>query len=171
MKNRDCVISPATRKRLETQGYNGLTDVELNDFKIGIRFAYSLCTALVVLGLLLTNLEILTVALIIAFFGSVSRYHPFDYLYNYVVRYLINKPKMPHRSIQGRFNCGIATVWLGGIIFLFYTGFNVWGYIAGGVLVSIATLVSTTDICIPSMIYNFLFRRLNTSKASQSMRG
>jgi Domain of unknown function (DUF4395) len=166
MKNRDCVISPATRKRLETQGYNGFTDVELNDFKIGIRFAYFLCTALVVLGLLLTNLEILTVAVIIAFLGSVSRRHPFDYLYNNAVRYPINKPKIPHRSIQGRFNCGIATVWLGAIIILFYTGLTAWGYIAGGILVAIATLVSTTDICIPSMIYNFLFRKLNTSKAS-----
>ena len=148
-----------TRKRLETQGYHRFTDAELNDFKFGIRFAYFLCTSLVVLGLLLTNLEILTAALIIAFFGSLSPYHPFDYLYNYVVRHLINKPKIQHRTNQGRCNCGIAAVWLGGIIFLFYTGLNVLGYIAGGILVSIAALVSTTDICIPSMIYNTLFKR------------
>ena len=159
MKNQDCIITPTRRKRLETQGYNGFTDSELNDFKFGIRFAYYLCGSLVVLGLLLTNSEILAAAMIIAFFGSLPPYHPFDYLYNYVIRHLINKPKMPARPNQGRFACGIATVWLGGVIYLFYVGLNVLGYIAGGILVSIATLVSTMDICIPSIIYNFLFKK------------
>lgn len=159
MKNQDCLITPTRRKRLESQGYIGFTDAELNNFKFGIRFAYYLCGSLVILGLLLTNLKILSVAMIIAFFGSLPPYHPFDYLYNYVIRHLINKPKMPPRANQGRFACGIATVWLTGTIYLFYIGLNTWGYIAGGILVSIATLVSTMDICIPSMIYNFLFKK------------
>ena len=112
MKNRDCIISTTRRKRFEAQGYIGFTDAELNDFKFGIRFAYYLCGSLVVLGLLLTNLEILTVAMIIAFFGTLPPYHPFDYLYNYLIRYLTNKPKMPPRANQGRFawnsNCMVG---------------------------------------------------------------
>lgn len=158
MKHQNCIISPLRRKRLETQGYTGLSDVELDNFKFGIRFAYYLCGSLVVLGLLLTSLKILAAAMLIAFLGTFPPYHPFDYLYNYVIRHVIKKPKMPPRSNQGRFACGIATVWLGGTIYLFYAGFNVWGYLAGGILVSIATLVSTMDICIPSLVYNFLFK-------------
>jgi hypothetical protein len=158
MKNQDCIISPTRRKRLETQGYVGFTDTELNDFKYGIRFAYYSCVSVVIIGLLTTNLKVLSAAMIVAFFGTLPPYHPFDYLYNYLIRHLINKPKIPHRTNQGRFACGIASVWLGGVIFLFYTGLHVWGYIAGGILVSIATLVSTMDICIPSMIYNLMFR-------------
>ena len=159
MRNQDNIISPVRRRRLETQGYIGFNDSELNDFKFGIRFAYYLCGSLVVIGLLLTNLKILTFTAIIAFFGSLPPYHPFDYFYNYVIRHLVNKPKMPPRSNQGRFACGIATVWVSGIIYLFYVGLNFLGYLAGGILVLIATLVSTMDICIPSMIYNFLFKR------------
>ena len=159
MKNENTFITPVRRKRLETQGYNGFTDAELNDFKGGIRFAYYLCSSLLVLGLLLTNLKILAAVMIIAFFGSLPPYHPFDYLYNYVIRHLVNKPKIPPRSNQGRFACGIATVWLGGIIYLFYKDLTFLGYIAGGILVSIATLVSTMDICVPSMIYNSLFKK------------
>lgn len=159
MKNQYCGIAPARRKRLEVQGYCGFTDVELNDFKYGIRFAYFMCGSLVLLGLLLTNLEILVTAMIIAFLGTLPPYHPFDYFYNYVIRHLIKKPKMPPRSNQGRFACGIAAFWLGGVILLFYIGLNIWGYIAGGILLSIATLVSTMDLCIPSMIYNFLFKK------------
>jgi hypothetical protein len=159
MKSQDCIISPIRKKRLESQGYNGFTDSELNDFKFGIRFAYYLCGSLVVLGLLLSNIKILAIAMVIAFLGSLPPYHPFDYVYNYGIRHLMNKPKIPPRPNQGRFACGIATVWLAGTIYLFYIGLNIWGYIAGGILVSIATLVSTTDICIPSIIYNFLFKR------------
>jgi hypothetical protein len=159
MENQENVISPTCRKRLETQGYLGYTDSELNDFKFGVRFAYYLCGSLVILGLVLIDINILAAAMIIAFFGSLPPRHPFDYLYNYLVRHLFNKPKMPTRANQGRFACGIATVWLGGIIYLFYAGLNVWAYIAGGILLLIAALVSIFDICIPSMIYNFLFKR------------
>jgi len=159
MKNENCIISPERRKRFETQGYKGFTDAELNDFKFGIRFAYYLCGSIVVLGLLLTDIRILAVAMVVAFFGSFPPYHPFDYLYNYAFRHLFNKPMIPPRTSQGRFACIIATFWMGGVIALFYFGLNIWGYIAGGFLVSIATLVATVDICIPSMIYNFLFLR------------
>ncbi len=51
MKNQDCILDPVRRRRLETQGYLGFTDTELNDFKFGIRFAYYLCGSLMVIGL------------------------------------------------------------------------------------------------------------------------
>jgi hypothetical protein len=159
MENQDQNIKPLRRKRFETQGYRGYSNAELHNFKFGVRFAYYLCNSIVILGLLLTNLEILGAAMIIAFVGSFPPYHPFDYLYNYVVRHWIDKPKLPPRANQGRFACRIATVWLGGTIYLFYTGNNTWGYILGIALVIVGALVSILDICIPSMIYNFLFKR------------
>ena len=159
MEKKDSNIKPQTRKRFEIQGYQGYSDSELNDFKFGIRFAYYLCGSLVILGLVFTNLEVLVAAMIIAFVGSFPPYHPFDYQYNYVIRHWIGKPKMPPRSNQGRFACRIATVWLGVTIYLFYTGNNIWGYFLGVALVMVAGLVSILDICIPSMIYNFLFKK------------
>jgi hypothetical protein len=157
MENQDHTLTSVSRKRLETQGYLGFTDSELSDFTFGIRFAYYACGSLVILGLVLTSMEILASVMIIAFFGIFPPYHPFDYLYNYAIRHAVNKPKTPPRSNQGRFACGVATVWLAGIIYCFYIGLNGLGYIAGGILVAIAALVSTTDICVPSMIYNFWF--------------
>ena len=168
MNNQDCVFSPTRRRRLEVQGYNGFTDAELNDYKIGIRLAYYLCDSLVVLGLVLMNIKLLAVAMSIAFFGAILAYHPVDYLYNYLIRHLINKPQLPHRTNQVRFACGIATVWLIGVIYLFYAGLNLWGYITGGILVSVATLVATTDICIPSLIYNFLFKQNGVEATSNN---
>jgi hypothetical protein len=161
MEKQEGYISPIRRKRIEAQGYYGYSDFELNSFKFGIRFAYYLCGSLVILGLLTMNLKILGAAMIIAFFGSFPPYHPFDFLYNYVIRHWIGKPKMPPRPNQGRFACGIATVWLGSTVYLFYAGHDIWGYSLGIALVIVATLVSTLDICIPSLIYNSLFKAKN----------
>jgi hypothetical protein len=163
MKNTDHLISRVRRNRLEVQGYKGYTDAELNDYKYGIRLAYYMCGSLVLLGLILTNIYILAASMIIAFFGTILPNHPFDYFYNGITRHLINKPKMIRRRNQGRFACGLATVWLGLTIYLFYTGHSTLGYIAGGILIGNATLVSTADICIPSLIYNFLFLRKEKS--------
>jgi uncharacterized protein DUF4395 len=159
MKNQGCIITPAGRINLETQGYIGYTDVELNDFKFGVRFPFYLCGSIVLLGLLLTNVEILFIVMAIAFLGAILPRHPFDYLYNHVIRHWINKPQIPRRPKQGQFACGMATVWLAGTIWLFYAGLNSWGYIAGYTLVGIAILVATMDVCIPSIIYNFLFTK------------
>lgn len=159
MENQNCLISPVTRKRLEAQGYAGFADSELDGFKFGIRFAYFLCGLLVLTGLIFSSVEWLIVAMVVAFFATIPPYHPFDYLYNYGVRHLVKKPKLPPRPGQARFACGIATLWLGGVISLFNAGFIIWAYVAGAALLVLATLVSTMDICVPSMIYNFLFRR------------
>ena len=159
MDEKNSILSPTTKRRLIVQGYNCYSDKELNDYKYGIRFAYYLCDSLMILGLLLTNLWILATIMTIAFFGALLPHHPFDYLYNYGIRHMINKPPIPPRTNQVKFACGIATVWLFGIILLFHFGLNIWGYIAGAIIASVATLVATTDICIPSMIYNALFNR------------
>jgi len=157
--NTNCIISPIRRKRFQIQGYDRFTDSELYDYRLGLRFAYFLCGSLVLLGMIFENLWILSSAFIIAFFGSFLLRHPFDYLYNYAIRYLIHKPVLPFRTVQGRFACGIATVWTAIIIYFFYSGHISLGFIAGGILILLAVLVSIFDICIPSMIYNFLFRR------------
>lgn len=151
-------ISPARIKRLKVQGYRNYTDENLSELAFGNRFAYIVCSSILVIGVIAANIPILASMMIIALFGVVLPYHPFDYIYNYLIRGMINKPKLPPRSKQLKFTCGIATLWIAGTIYLFYAGFALEGYIAGGVLSLVAILVSTTDICIPSMIYNFLFK-------------
>lgn len=94
---------------------------------------------------------------LIALAGAFLPNHPFDYLYNYGVRQLLSKPKLPPRTNQVRFACGIAAAWLPLTIYLLYNGYHIAGYIFGGSLFAVGALVTTTDICIPSMIYNAFF--------------
>jgi hypothetical protein len=48
-------------------------------------------------------------------------------------------------------------VWLVVTIWAFSTGQLLAGYVLGVSLTAVALLVSTTDICIPSMMYRFVF--------------
>ena len=160
-------ISPACRRRLHVQGYDKFSDSELNEFKYGIRFAYALCITSVALGLILNSIPILLFTTLIAFAGAFPPYHPFDYLYNYGVRHTLGKPKIPPRTRQGRFACGIASVWLAATIYLLYIGYTLTANLLGVALFAVGALVASTDICIPSKIYNALFRR-NQNIAGES---
>lgn len=166
MDNHPQNISPVCRKRLLVQGYAGYSDKELNDFKYGIRFAYALCATLLAIGLFFNYLMLLQFIAIVAFVGMFPPYHPFDYIYNYAVRHLINKPKIPPRTNQGRFACGMAFVWLTITIYLLSNNYIILGNIFGGIMLAIASLVSLFDICIPSMIYNALFLKKKENNKS-----
>jgi hypothetical protein len=157
-------ISPLRIFRIKEQGYDtGFTQEEISKHAAGNRFAYQMCTILFTMGLVLTNIPILTIAAIIAGLAVILPNHPFDYLYNFSLRQWLKKPKLPPRSAQAKFACGIAAVWLGTIIYLFYASLYVLGYTMGGILFVIAFLVSTIDLCIPSKIYNALFLRKKIS--------
>jgi hypothetical protein len=159
-KQDSCFISPERISRLKVQGYDrGFTDEEISEYALGNRFAYQMCTLLFATGLILKSIPVLAIASAIAFLAIVLPYHPFDYLFNSVIRHWFNRRKLPRRSNQAKFACGIASAWLVIIIFLFYHAQFVWGYILGGILLVIALLVSTIDFCIPSLIYNKLFRK------------
>jgi hypothetical protein len=90
----------------------------------------------------------------IAFFGIVLPNHPFDYLYNGLLASRLERPKLPKRSKQLKFACTLATLHIGVTIALFWAGMTLYGYLAGALIIAIALLVSTIDLCIPSLIYN-----------------
>ncbi|MCH7977234.1 MAG: DUF4395 family protein, partial [Bacteroidetes bacterium] len=83
--------------------------------------------------------------------------HPFDLIYNYGIRHATGLGSLPKRGAPSRFACGVGAVWLLGLIWAFESGHHLAGYIFGGLLTSVAVLVATTDICIPSMIYRMIF--------------
>lgn len=145
--------------RIREQGYqNGYTVEEINMHGVGNRFAYQLCTILFTLGLVLSNIPILLIASSIAFFTVVLPRHPFDYIYNAIIAPYLNKPPLPKRSKQAKFACGLASFWLIIVILFLYYEYYAITYILGSILVVIALLVSTIDLCIPSKIYNWIFR-------------
>ena len=157
MADDKCIFSPVRRKRLEAQGVRGYSDRQLKDFAFGLRFAYVVCLSIVIAGLLLTSMPVLSAAFILAFLGMFPPRHPVDYFYNYILRHALGKPKIPPRANQGRFACVMATLMLACIIYFTAIGNLIIANSIGAVLVATAILVSTTDFCIPSLIYNLIF--------------
>lgn len=158
MKTNHQLLSTTRINFLKAQGYCNLSDAEISELAFGNRFAYIVCGSIVAVAVATAHVPTLIAMTIVAFFGIILPYHPFDYIYNYVLRGMLNKPKLPPRSKQLKFACAIATLWLIVTTYLFYSGLTMAGHVLGGLLVSVAFIVSATDFCIPSMIYNFIFR-------------
>ena len=152
MDKNNQLLSNARINRIRAQGYFAYSDEEISEIPFGNRFAYITCGSIVAVGVLTANIPILAAITLVAFFGVILPNHPFDYIYNNVVRHMLQKPELPPRAIQLRFACTIATLWLISTTTLFYTGNTTAGYVVGGLL------LVTTDLCIPSMIFNYLFK-------------
>jgi len=152
-------VSPKTRRRLEIQGFVDLDDKTIAEVGPWLRMAFAFCATLAGLGTVLASPTFLWILAPIAALAAAFLVHPFDLIYNYGIRYLRGTGKLPKRQAPARFACGIGALWLIGTALAFESGALITGYILGGALTLIATLVSTTDICIPSMIYGAIFGR------------
>jgi hypothetical protein len=91
--------------------------------------------------------------------GATFTVHSFDLLYNHGVRRITGTRPLPANGPPRRFACGMAAVWLTGTGAAFAAGAPVIGYLLGGALTSVAVLVSTMHICIPSLVYGATFGR------------
>ncbi|MFZ5724236.1 MAG: DUF4395 domain-containing protein [Pseudomonadota bacterium] len=154
-----------TRKRLEEQGFCGLDDETLAEVGPWLRWSPVLCTFVMILGVFLQSPVVLWLLAAIAFLGVFLPFHPFDLLYNYGVRHFTGTRPFPHNGPQRKFACGLASAWLVATGWAFYAGMSTLGFSLGIALILVAALVSVTNICIPSMIYNLLFGKKGSSNA------
>lgn len=155
-------LSATMRRRLNGQGFGDVDDETLAEVAPWFRMAFGMCALLAGAGTALASPTILWILVPIATLGALFSVHPFDLIYNHGIRYLRNSGPLPKRSAQSRFACGVGAVWTIVTAWTFQSGALTAGYILGGALTGVALLVSTTDICIPSMIYNTLFLRSRT---------
>jgi hypothetical protein len=158
MATNNQLLSASRINFLKAQGYCNLSDTEISELAFGNRFAYIVCVSILAVAVATVHIPTIIAMTIVAFLGIILPYHPFDYIYNHLLRGMLDKPKLPPRSKQLKFACTIATLWLTATIYLFYAGLVTAGFVVGGLLVTVAFIVSTTDFCIPSMIYNFTFK-------------
>lgn len=152
-------ISPVTRRRLEIQGFVGLDDAALAGAAPWLRFSPALCTLWMATGTVLASPALLWILAAIALIGAILPAHPFDLVYNLGLRHLTGTGPLPRNGPPRRFACAMAAVWLAATGLAFYTGATALAYVSGGVLTAVAALVTTTDICIPSLVYRALFGR------------
>jgi hypothetical protein len=147
------------RRRLEIQGFRNLDDEALAEVGPWLRWSPALCATFMALGTILASPPVLWSLGVIAAIGAALPFHPFDLVYNHLVRRATGTRPLPHHGPQRRFACGLAAVWLFATGLAFQAGATTVGYVLGGVLTAVAALVATTHFCIPSLVYNALFER------------
>jgi hypothetical protein len=158
------------RKRLEMQGFIGLTDDEIRQFNYWLRLAPALCLTWVAVGLAYGSPVVLAMLVPFAFLGGVSDGHPFDMIYNHGVRHLLGRPELPDYGSPRRFACLMASVVLSLTAILFATGLNMAAYVVGASMIVMATVQVTTGFCMPSKIYRSLFGDPATQGATRRRR-
>jgi len=153
-----------TRKHLQIQGHY-FDDEALAEIGQWMRWPYVLCASMLIVGVVLASPWVIWALAAIATTTLFLPSHPFNYIYNYGVRHLTGTRPLPPSTAQGKFACGVGGAWLVGVGIAFFVGATTLGYVLGGVLAAIATLVASTHVCIPSMIYNALFQRKQPQRA------
>jgi len=150
-------LAPHTRRRLDIQGFERVEDSALSLVAPWWRLAFGLCAAMAGAGTALASPTILWLLVPIAALAAASPVHPFDLIYNHAIRRVTGTPPLPRRTAPSRFACGLGAVWLVGVAFAFQAGNAAAGYVLGALLTGVAALVSTTDICIPSLLFRSCF--------------
>ena len=150
-------LTPTRRRRLDIQGFDPIDDATLVPVARWLRLAFGLCITLAAAGLLLRAPALLWALAAIASLAALFPVHPFDLVYNFGIRHLTGTAPLPRRGPPSRFACGLGSVWMVATILLLEAGHQVLGQLVGWTLVGVGTLVSTTVICIPSLIYRSVF--------------
>ena len=160
-------LTPRTRRLLEIQGFDAVDVRELAPVAPWLRLAFGLCGLLGGVGTLLASPTILLVLALIAALAAASPVHPFDLIYNHGIRHFTGTGPLPKRGAPTRFGCGMGAVLVLVTAWAFSAGHQVAGYALGGALTFVVLLVSTTDICIPSLIYRSIFGWPRAREAQQ----
>ncbi len=143
--------------RLDVQGFDTIDEELLAEVAPWLRLAFGLCAVLAIVGTALASTPILLTLAAIAFLAAVLPVHPFDLIYNHGIRHATGTRPLPKRGPPSRFACGIGYLWLLVTVWAFESSWTTVAYVLGFAMASVAILVSTTDVCIPSMIFRAIF--------------
>jgi hypothetical protein len=156
-----------SRSCLTMQGYGSLSDAERRSLWLGLRFSPALCLAGIALGAALASPALLLAMAVAAGVGGfVTAKHPFDYVYDAALRPLLGGPSMPPSPAPRRFSCQLATPWIVAIAVAFWAGAPTVAWVLAAPLLVVAATVTTTNWCLPSLIYGLLHGRQVEATAS-----
>ncbi|MDH5590111.1 MAG: DUF4395 domain-containing protein [Gemmatimonadota bacterium] len=150
-------VSDTTRRRIEAQGYLGLSDEMLCEVGPWLRFAPGICMVWVGVATYLGSVTALWVLMPFAALGALFRGHPFEVLYNHGIRHVIGTAHLPPANAPRRFACAVATSWIAATAWAFHSDAATLGAVLGWSLAVAAAVPTFTDFCIPSFFYGLMF--------------
>lgn len=155
------------RRRIEAQGFLGLSDGEINEIKYWLRSSPALCLAWVAAGVASMSPTILLALLPFALAGAVFRGHPFDVIYNHGIRCVTGTIPLPPYGKPRRFACMMASVMIILSATALYFQMIAIGVAIGIVMIIMAAVQVTTGFCVPSFCYGVLFGKRSGSRPEE----
>jgi len=145
------------RRRMAIQGFVDLPDSVLAGIDPWLRLSPALCMLWVVLGTVLQSPWILAALLPFALAGGLARSHPFDALYNQVIRRFTQTSSLPPHPVPRRFACLTASAWIAATSLAFALGKGGAATALGMSLAGVALVNVATGFCLPSWLYSRMF--------------
>lgn len=145
------------RHRLETQSYLDQPDATLNELKNWWRFTPTLNWIMTLVGVILAWPQLLFIQAGLMFAAIILPSHPFDWLYNYGVRFLSGTAPLPRSGQRRKVMFVFASVLIALLGIWFQYGYALVGYIQGGIMAVLGGLLVAFNLCVLSEILAKLF--------------
>jgi len=136
------------------QGFGDLDDATLTRLAPWLRFTPALCGVGIALGTIFASVPVLFGMATLAAMGAILPWHPFDLLYNHGVRFVTRTPALPRNRAPRRLAMGFCAICLSATAGAFAAGAMILGYVLGGMTLMGPLMVTTTDLCLPSLLYD-----------------
>lgn len=149
---------------IDMQGYY-LSDEEKRRLTVPIKFAPGVCMVAALTLVVMGSGAGLLVLAGFALAGALLPRHPFDYAYGLLLARPLRTGPAPRNTPQRRFACALGAVLLAGSGALFVGGYGAAAWVVGLAFVVVAFVVTTTNWCLPSLIYNRLLVRIGLPTA------
>lgn len=138
------------RRRLEVQGFLGLTDDELKAVGPWMRFTPVLNLTFTAMATALSSVPLLVGLAILMAAGAIMPVHPFDALYNGLVRRITRTQPLPKSGVRRQIVFAVGAVWLLLTTGAFLSGMPAAGYILGGLMAVLIAPLATIHLCVLS---------------------
>jgi len=153
-------MTPGTlsERGLELQGFAVRSDPSIGRVEPWLRLTPSLSGLWIASGTALGSPAMLLGFSFVSAFGASQHKHPFDHLYDRLIRRVARSERLPDNPPPRRFAMALASAWAATTAVLFATGRRRAGLVAGCSLGVAAATVATTHFCLGSWIYRQLDR-------------
>jgi hypothetical protein len=136
------------------QGIVGLDETTLALLAPWLRFTPAPCGIGIAVGTLFASVPVLSGMAVLATSGAILPWHPFDLLYNHGVRFVTRTSALPRNRAPRHLAMGFCALCLTATTVVFAIGATILGYVLGGMTLIGPIMVTTTDLCLPSLLYN-----------------
>lgn len=148
------------------EGFGRLESGELARLDLPLRFSPALCLGFTTVGIVTRSPVVFALLASVAAVGAATRRHPFDFIWEWLVRPVVAGPHLPKAPRPRRFAFIMATPVLAAAAVSLALGAEVLGLALAALQLAGCAAYVFAGWCGASLVYNTLFRRSPTPQGS-----